>query len=59
MTSSIFQFLLDFAEILCEMSKNLWLAINEPILGVPAWALLGSAAIVGVLFVDIIKAITK
>ncbi len=57
MTSGIFQFLLDFALVLGELSSNLWSALQEQVLGVPIWALLGSTLIIGSLFVNIIKAI--
>lgn len=57
MSSSIFQFLLNFAEVMGAMAANLWAALDTEILGVPIWALLGSSLIVGALLVNIIRAI--
>lgn len=57
MTSSIFQFLLNFAEVLANLASNLWAALNTEVLGLPVWQLVGSSVIIGAIFINIIRAI--
>lgn len=61
MTSSIFQFLLDFAITLGNMATNLWQFLNDTITidgaEIPVWGLLGTGTLILVVLLKIIRAI--
>lgn len=61
MTSSIFQFLIDFASVLGNMATELWAFLNNTITigddAIPVWALLGTGGVIVAILLNIIKSI--
>lgn len=61
MTSNIFQFLLDFAGTLAKMASEIWDFLTQYItigdVSIPVYALLGSGGVLGLVLLNIIKAI--